>query len=107
MLLPNGMDISITCTWILAYIAWAVVLRDLFWIRWYHLSRICMTQIYILVVKITDKYYLMRSGDNVRIYSLSLSHFLFRKSNYVTMTYDNTQSKMTSLADDHRWLHEH
>lgn len=72
MLLPNGMDISITCTWILAYIAWAVVLRDLFWIRWYHLSRICMTQIYILVVKITDKYYLMRSGDNVRIYSLSL-----------------------------------
>lgn len=71
MLLPNGMDISITCTWILAYIAWAVVLRDLFWIRWYHLSRICMTQIYILVVRITDKYYLMRSGDNVRIYSLS------------------------------------
>lgn len=33
---------------------------------------------------------------------LSLSHFLFRKSNYVTMTYDNTQNKMTSLADDHR-----
>lgn len=61
-----------------------------------------MTQIYILLVKITDKYYLMRSGENVRIYSLSLSLFLFRKSNYVTMTYKNTQNKKTSSADDHR-----
>lgn len=62
----------------------------------------CMTQIYILLVKITDKYYLMRSGENVRIYSLSLSPFLFRKSNYLTMTYENTQNKKTSSADDRR-----
>lgn len=60
------------------------------------------TQIYILLVKITDKYYLMRSGENVRIYSLSLSPFLFRKSNYLTMTYENTQNKKTSSADDRR-----
>lgn len=102
MLLPNGIHVSITCTWILVYIAWAVVLRDLFWIRWYHLLKKCMTQIYILLVKITDKYYLMRSGENVRIYSLSLSPFLFRKSNYLTMTYENTQNKKTSSADDRR-----
>lgn len=61
------------------------------------------TNIYILLVKITDKYYLIRSWDSVRIYSLSVSHFLFRKSNYVTMTYENTQNKKTSsAADNHR-----
>lgn len=48
MLLPNGIHVSITCTWILVYIAWAVVLRDLFWIRWYHLSKkMCDANIYI------------------------------------------------------------
>lgn len=41
-------------------------------------------------------------GKCKNLLSLSLSPFLFRKSNYLTMTYENTQNKKTRSADDRR-----